>query len=414
MAYPTLEKIFHADASSDRYAHHRELAISRLESESTFRTGIELDAGELFLAVPRELSLLNERVLRRERRVSKLWRSLPTAALGAYIRTLILDEVVYSNEIEGVHSTRRDIERALEEAKSTMPAAGGEGRHTPFFEFAKLYLGLTDGPEPPETLQDIRDIYDSVVMDALAEENRLGDSLFRSGQVVVENGFGRVVHVGVSPESRIEEMLTQWLALSRSEEIPETYSALLCHFLFGYIHPFYDGNGRTGRYLLALHLSRPLSQPTVLSLSRVIAENKGAYYRAFDAAEKKLNCGEGTHFVMTMLDLVAEAQMELIADLEEKRQLLDELEARIDARSWIISKRALNVLFYAAQMEVFDAFRETRLADVASWLGVSKPTARKAFDELVAEGLLVKVSQRPPVFRMTDLGKTLLGLEAGK
>ena len=106
--------------------------------------------------------------------------------------------------------------------------------------------------------------------------------------------------------------------------------------------------------------------------------------------------------------------MELIADLEEKRQLLDELEARIDARSWIISKRALNVLFYAAQMEVFDAFRETRLADVASWLGVSKPTARKAFDELVAEGLLVKVSQRPPVFRMTDLGKTLLGLEAGK
>ena len=66
-------------------------------------------------------------------------------------------------------------------------------------------------------------------------------------------------------------MLTQWLALSRSEDIPETCSALLCHFLFEHIHPFYDGNGRTGRYLLALHLSEPLSQPTVLSLSRTIA-----------------------------------------------------------------------------------------------------------------------------------------------
>ena len=69
-------------------------------------------------------------------------------------------------------------------------------------------------------------------------------------------------------------------------DIPELYAAALCHFLFGYIHPFFDGNGRTGRYLLALQLSRPLSQPTVLSLSRVIAENKATYYRAFDAVER--------------------------------------------------------------------------------------------------------------------------------
>lgn len=410
MAYATLEKLFYADGSSDRYQNHELLLQQRLESESTFRTGIHLDTGELFLAVPRELSLMNEQVLRRERKVSALWRSLPTAALGAYIRTLIMDEVVCSNEIEGVHSTRRDIELALEEAQRKSVFSGSSGRHAPFFEFAKLYLGLIDNPQPPRTLQDIRSSYDAIVVDALDEKDKLGDSLFRTGQVVVETGTGKVVHVGVSPEAKIEKMLEQWLELSRSEAIPETYSALLCHFLFGYIHPFYDGNGRTGRYLLALHLSKPLSQPTVLSLSRTIAEHKSVYYRAFDATERKLNCAEGTHFVMTMLELVAEAQEQLIAELDEKRHLLDTLEECIASCKLDLSKRSLDVLFYAAQMELFDAFRETRMADVAAWLGVSKPTARKSFDELISANLIVRVSKRPPVFRLSDAGRSILKL----
>ena len=117
MAYRTLEKTLHADRSPERFVHHDALWRQRFMSESTFRTGIQLDTGELFLGVPRELSVLNEQVLRRERRVSALWRSLPTVALGAFIRSLIMDEVVYSNEIEGVHSTRREIELALAQAQ---------------------------------------------------------------------------------------------------------------------------------------------------------------------------------------------------------------------------------------------------------------------------------------------------------
>lgn len=248
------------------------------------------------------------------------------------------------------------------------------------------------------------------MVDALDEKDKLGDSLFRTGQVVVETGAGKAVRVGVSPETKIEEMLTQWLELSRSEAIPETYSALLCHFLFGYIHPFYDGNGRTGRYLLALHLSKPLSQPTVLSLSRTIAEHKSIYYRAFDTAERKLNSAEGTHFVMTMLGLVSEAQEQLIAELDEKRHLLDELEERIAHCKLDLSERSLDVLFYAAQMELFDAFHETRMADVAAWLGVSRPTARKSFDELILANLIVRVNKRPPVFRLSDTGRNILKL----
>lgn len=412
MAYRTLEKTLHADRSPERFVHHDALWRQRFMSESTFRTGIQLDTGELFLGVPRELSVLNEQVLRRERRVSALWRSLPTVALGAFIRSLIMDEVVYSNEIEGVHSTRREIELALAQAQrdSSVLKDAASKEHAPFIEFAKLYLGLTKNPMLPQTLQDIRGIYDAVVSDALDEKDRLGDSLFRTGQVIVERTDGKVLHTGVSPEQRIEEMLIQWLDLSQREDVPETYRAILCHFLFGYIHPFYDGNGRTGRYLLSLHLSEPLSQPTVLSLSRTIAENKGAYYRAFDTTERPLNCAEGTHFVLALLGLVADAQEDLIANLEEKRALLQRIERGLEAQKEKVSRRALDVLLYAAQMDVFDAFQETRMSEVASWLDVSAPTARRAFDELVSKGLLFKVSRRPPVFRLTGRGRETLGL----
>ena len=412
MTYPTLEKLFYKDASSKRYENHREQLLLRLEAESTFRTGITLEHGELFCAVPRELSVANERVLRRERRVSALWKALPPVALGAFLRSLILDEVVYSNEIEGVHSTRRQIEVALNEAKrDTSSLAGAAERpHAPFMEFARLYLGLTDNPQLPNALQDIRDIYDAVMRDSLDDENQIKHSLFRTRPVVIESNRGKILHEGVMPETAIKKMLEQMLALMHSEEIPEIYSALLSHFLFEYVHPFYDGNGRTGRYLLALSLSTPLSQPTVLSLSRVIAENKSAYYKAFDITERPLNCSEATHFVMTMLDLIGQAQEDLMADLQQKRASLDGLGQRVDSLDKSFSERDRDLLYYIGQLSLFDTLNKTGTSATADHLGVTIPTARKALESLRLRGLVERTSVRPAIYRLSESGKDLLGI----
>lgn len=414
MAYPTLEKIFYKDASSERFQHHEERYRQRLEAESTFRTGIMLEHGELFCTVPHELSVMTEQVLRRERRVSSLWRALPTAALGAYLRSLILDEVVSSNDIEGVHSTRRQIEDALEEAeRDTASLAGAaERHHAPFREFARLYLGLTDRDNPPSlphTLQDIRDIYDAVTRGPLDERDRIRDGLFRSGPVIIEHR-GRVVHRGVSPESAICSMLEQMISLLSSEDMPELYSSLLAHFLFEYVHPFYDGNGRTGRYLLALSLSRPLSQATVLSLSRTIAENKRVYYRAFDITEKRANRSEATHFVLTMLDLIGRAQEGVITDLEDKERSLGSLSERVSQLGEDFSEREKDLLYFLGQVCLFGAFGEAKMREGAAYLRVSAPTARKAFDSLTQRGLVTRTSGRPAVYRLSSEGQALLGL----
>ena len=94
MPYASLEKLFHKDASPDRFTQNTQMAQLRLAAESTFRTGIVLPQGELFLATPRELSVLNEHVLQLERRVSQALNALPHIAQGALIRSLVIDEVV--------------------------------------------------------------------------------------------------------------------------------------------------------------------------------------------------------------------------------------------------------------------------------------------------------------------------------
>lgn len=157
--YKTLARLFHADSSSDAFTNHKVLAKSRLEADSTFRTNIITPLGELFIATPRETSLIVERILLAERKVSKLWQSLPGLIRWDYIRHYISEEIFATNEMEGVRSTRKETEAAVSAAEK----ARKEGNETRarFSEFAKLYLGLTDrNADLPKTLEDIRGIYD--------------------------------------------------------------------------------------------------------------------------------------------------------------------------------------------------------------------------------------------------------------
>ena len=405
-SYQTIEKLFYQDASADRFARTERLAQERLEADSSFRTGVKLKHGELFLAVPRELSLAHEQVLRKERRVSALWRQLPLVALAAYVRSLIADEVVYSNEIEGVRSTRRQIKEALDTVLGSDPS-----HHAPFVEFARLYLGLTErGAVFPRELEDIRAIYDAVVGDTVPAENRPEGALFRRDEVEIYNDHGKMIHVGAAPE-RIQGLLREVLRIAHWEDIPEVYAAALCHFLFEYIHPFYDGNGRTGRYLLALQLAEALSQPTVLSLSRVIAENKATYYKAFQTVEKPLNHSEATPFALMLCDLLLQAQDALIADLEDKRERLDRAHDAIERTATDCDTREHDVLYYAAQRHLFDLYREVRSIEIAAHLGVSPAVARRTLKGLEARGFLRKTAGRPLTYVLSDEGARLLDLD---
>lgn len=410
MAYKQLDRLFHESTSSNRKSENERDALARLTAPSSFRTGIDVGTGELFLAVPRELTLVTEKVLRSERKVSQLWRNLPGIACGAYVRNLIVGEVVCTNEMEGVRSTRKQIEEALNGIDGEVRE---DKRAKQFIEFANLYLGLTSGdvafPQKPE---DIRVLYDAVVAGTLEPKDAPDGEWFRADGVDIKAPTDRVVHRGVEPESSIISYLARMIQLASSEDMPEVYSALLSHYLFEYIHPFYDGNGRTGRFLLALYLSNPLSLPTTLSLSRVIAEHKGAYYKAFSITENPLNHGEATFFVMQMMELIRIAQDDLVAELSARRDALTEAEGLLEGVrvEKNLSERACSMLYQVVQISLFGTSPSVTLRDVARHLEVTTQSARKYAAELEGAGLVQPVGLRPLRFKLTGRAESLFGI----
>lgn len=114
MEYQELSKLFHMGTSNNRYAINKAEAIRRKEMDSTFIVKMLSDSEDLFIAMPREMAVLIEKILRAERKTSAMMRSIPPIGQAALTRGLVLDEVVSTNTIEGIHSTRRQIEEALE------------------------------------------------------------------------------------------------------------------------------------------------------------------------------------------------------------------------------------------------------------------------------------------------------------
>lgn len=398
MEYKELSTLYHMDASSERDSNARARLQQRLEAPSSFRLGFEAANGELFIASPRELSVLLETVMRKERKVSRLMSMIPGIAGDEVLRGLVFDEVINSNAIENIHSTRRQIEEALRAA----PKKGAEEKR--FREFAHLYLDMTfQTPDVPQTPEDIRSIYDRVMSGEPLEDAPDG-VLFRAQEVYVTDGV-KPVHSGLYPEQAIIDAMEAMLAMVSSEEIPALYGALASHYVFEYAHPFYDGNGRTGRYLLSLFLEESLSKPTALSLSRALAENKGAYYQAFKVTENPLNGGELTFFVSAMMQLILKAQDELITRLEEGRKRYELIAEACGAleKERDFNQKEMMIVFGLAQQAAFGMFDDAPVDRMADLLEVGVQQTRKYLGRLAEAGVVEKTKGRAPVmFALTD------------
>lgn len=409
MEYKELAMLFHMDTSSERYSANEAEYEHRKAMDSTFHIQVFADSDELFIAMPREMSVLMEKVLRAERKSSSMMRSIPPIGQAALIRGLVLDEVVSTNAIENIHSTRQQIEKALETNRDD------DLNFRRFKELALLYTGLAnnDTLEIPQEPKDIRAIYDVLMEGELSEKEKPDGKLFRKEGVDINAGNAKVIHQGVTPESKIIEGLDSMLDLVKRTDIPELISAIASHYLFEYIHPFYEGNGRTGRYLLALFLSEVLSTPTVLSLSRAISERKTVYYSAFSSVEDPLNHGELTHFVYSMLELVRIAQSTTMERLQKSINSFKTVKERCTDffAQHNLSNQEQDLIFVLAQYDLFGMVGSLRWDELAEIINLGKQTTRKHLKALEEKNMVKIVERRPLKFALTDTAEKALGIE---
>jgi len=154
----------------------------------------------------------------------------------------------------------------------------------------------------------------------------------------------------------------------------------IIHYQFESIHPFYDGNGRTGRILNILYLvANDLLNLPILYLSRYINRNKTAYYNHLQSVRDSATWEE---WVLFILDGVVITSRQTIALIEKIRVLMLDYKHRIRRElPRIYSQDLLNNLFRHPY---------TRIEFLRQVLGVSRPTASRYLEQLVEAGFLEK------------------------
>ncbi len=221
-----------------------------------------------------------------------------------------------------------------------------------------------------------------IEIQATIEENRAG---FRKvpGTELKNEQTGEVVYT--PPQTHDEVVahmnnLEQFMNVSELSDWDPLVKMAIIHHQFESIHPFYDGNGRTGRIINILYLVKEgmLNLP-ILYLSRYINQNKGDYYRLLQKVRTE-NAWE--EWVLYILDGVEQTSLQTIKIIEGIKKLMQSHKDRIRTElPKIYSQDLLNNLFRHPYTKIDFVMEET---------GVSRKTAAKYLDELDKLGIVSK------------------------
>ena len=373
-----------------------ELYNKRYNGESTIRLGFDIKGSDSFVVLNPELSTLISSIYQADKKLSLLSSKIPPDALEQFVNTSMIEEIQQSNEVENVNSTRKEIKEALNTIN--------QGRHGKrFVSMVRKYMTLQSNKDIPlSTCHDIRNLYDDFIADEIVRddpEDQPDGEIFRKSPVHVDNGRGQRIHEGLFPESKIITAMDSALSILNNENYDILIRVALFHYFFGYIHPFYNGNGRMTRFVSSYMLAKYFSNSACLRISYVIREHRNRYYELFRNANDKRNRGELTEFVMGYLAFFKEAIDGTYVTLEEKKKLYQEYEQMLYA--WI--DRNMNKLT-SAQRFCFVYMLQTDLFGDSS-MDISRITYMMECSEKTARKILADAG---PLLKTTKDGRKLI------
>ena len=319
----------------------------RFNSIASKRLNISIEENQCFYILTEEVvnKLYNVMVL--NQKLDKLTSEIPGIALQQYIKKCLIDEIVLTNEIEGVVSTRKDINEILENVEDKNKRLTG---------LVNKYLNLCSEENIDIiTCNDVRNIYNDLLWEEISEDDKLNlpDGVyFRKEGVDVLSSFKNVIHKGVMPEEKINLMMTQALNILNDRDIIPILRIAIFHYLFGYIHPFYDGNGRTSRFISSYLLSKELNTLTGFGLSYAIKENISQYYKGFKTVNEKKNKGDLTPFIISFLDILSKELESLNNSVIERINIINRYSKVIEVMEKK-DKQKQNIIYVIFQETLF-------------------------------------------------------------
>lgn len=295
--------------------------------------------------------------------------SIPNQAI--LINTLAMQEAKDSSEIENIITTHDELFKSNAFPEFSGSVATKEVRHY----VQALYAGYEVVQKTGLlTLNNIEHIQCEL------EQNKAG---FRTqAGTALKNNAGETVYTPPQNHATIMALMSDLERFINDDALFDTDPLIkmaLIHHQFESIHPFYDGNGRTGRIINVLYLmQKGLLDIPVLYLSRYIMRSKHDYYRLLQSVRED---NQWEPWLLYMLTGVEETAQHAISTIEAIKIALMDYKHRVRAQYKFYSQDLINNLFKHPY---------TKIEFVEKDLGVSRITATKYLDTLAKDGFLNK------------------------
>lgn len=394
MAYELLGKLYYKDQTL-----YAQTYKSRFEDKDTVKLNFTVSKKQAFFVQSNEIYKLAYDIAKLDKAVTQLSMKLPGIAREQYSKKCLIDEIVLTNKIEGVHSSRKEIAEALDILNKQSNEKGKQQR---FVGMVNRYFRLLYHEEIPlSTCQDIRRVYDEIVLDEVLAENpkNVPDGmLFRKDQSSVYNEAEKEIHKGAYPESDIIASMEKALAFFNDSSVEKLFRVCVFHYLLEYIHPFYDGNGRLGRFILSYSLSDILDPLLSYRLSETIKENIADYYKAFKICNEPKNLGDLTPFLVMLLKMIYNSLEHLRTSLEQKLISLNKYHSLIEELAPNEAK-VLNMYSCLIQAALFSE-GGISTKELMSVSDESYYTVKKTLNKINADMLVVKNSGSTKLYQL--------------
>ena len=385
----------------------------RIKNPTTFITDLKINPIKrgnkildkeysLFYVNLMEHTLLQEIIIKNSNKINLISNELPQIAIKDIIIKILSNELYKTNKIEGIETVKSEIHTSLKDnRKANKKVNKLDGIIKKYKDIMEKNFKDT---QHIDSLSSFRKIYDEMFEDFEKSGNyKLDGKYFRKDTVKVINGLGKTIHIGINGEEAIEKNIENLIQFMNKKDISFLVKASISHFFFEYIHPFYDGNGRFGRYLLSLYLARKLDILTAFSVSYSISKNLDDYYKSFVEVEDVNNFGEITFFVENILKTIKSGQemiIELLSDsimkFNHSMEILNELTKDLSEKENIMLQIYL-------QNYLFNDFEEITNVELSYIIGdLTQQTINKYTQELEKKGYLIKIKQRPLTYTLSD------------
>ena len=316
---------------------------------------------------------------------------IPSVAIQSFQRACLIEEIKSSNDIEGVHSSRKEINKALDEQDNI-----SFSKTTRLWSIVNKYIKLQNKQNIDfKTSRDLRKFYDEFILDEVIREtpqNIPDGDVFRKDLSEVWSKT-KVIHRGVYPEAKIIENMDKALSILHNEGIPNLIRVAAYHYLFGYIHPFYDGNGRTSRFITSYYLSRILSPLVAIRLSITIKKSIRTYYKLFAETNSFANRGDLTPFITGFLWIIQKSIIRVKDDLKGKQHSLQKYRNCLKSIPGTNNQTTYDICFVLLQAALFSKDGAT-LTEIAQPLAKTEKTINTHIKKLPKEYVLINKTHR--------------------